>query len=517
MSGKHIPTRKPQAESSRASASVQAAAEHVPSGAGEIDGVEIARRARDVYRYELARILTTRRFELLPPVGEGSPVTKAQGRDHGESTNIEGLTDLISSISHMGVLQPILVEENVADDGTVTRTVVAGERRLRAVRQGHLDPAEEGNPHFQHIPAVIVKGPVAESEVRSWQLIENLARDDLRPGELAAALLFERCAILTAKLSSARMQAINNNDQKLADRLHIPAEVANIADPIQRFEALEKIRGTLTSAAAPWHEVLTQLGMNLSERKARQLVAAFKALPRHISDEMDAHKVALHTRAAFVDLRRGREEAADEIWASLNKRTIVIPRDTIPPDTHEIIVRTPSGDHKVQVPESQKPGDIEIGQLPPKGDLQVLTVARGEDGEESFLEFDGEPVVKSGDTRLLHAATQVALSDPELPAGECVQRATEAHMQANAARHKQSQTHGEPADKADSGVTPDNAEGERSDDDTSLRGAPSITPTLTALRSLIKEVSEGCEVSRYDRGSLQLLCQQLLTKLQQPT
>jgi ParB family chromosome partitioning protein len=41
---------------------------------------------------------------------------------------------------------------------------------------------------------------LSEAERQTWQLVENLAREELQPGELAAALMFERCALLTVKL-----------------------------------------------------------------------------------------------------------------------------------------------------------------------------------------------------------------------------------------------------------------------------------------------------------------------------
>lgn len=266
-----------------------------------------AERRREVadlaHRDTLVAVLKQRRFDLLPVTGEGAPVTTAQGRDPGDSTTPIELADLISSIDTMGVLQPVLVEERQVK-GALVRQVVSGERRVRAVRWGAVHRPE--NPHFAHIPAVIVPGPLSEEDRRSWQLIENLAREDLRPGELAGALLFERCAILVTKL--------------LAHGISVPREVLALDDPIARFEALERLRGTNVAAAAPWSEVLNRLGLQMSPRKARQLVAAFKALPANLVDEMDAEHVALSTRIRFIELRRGRADAADEIWAAVREQ-----------------------------------------------------------------------------------------------------------------------------------------------------------------------------------------------------
>ncbi|HWD04282.1 MAG TPA: chromosome partitioning protein ParB, partial [Amycolatopsis sp.] len=74
-------------------------------------------------------------------------------------------------------------------------------------------------------------------------------------------------------------------------------------------------------------EVLTRLGLQLSPRKARELVRAFAEMPREVAEEMDEAKVSLHTRIRFVELRRGREQAAQDIWAAVKNtgRTRLLP------------------------------------------------------------------------------------------------------------------------------------------------------------------------------------------------
>jgi hypothetical protein len=259
---------------------------------------EIALAARQT---TLAKTLLKRRFELLPVIGVGAPYTEAQGREQGDSTSPTELADLITSISTMGVLQPILVEERVTSNGDTVRLLVAGERRLRAVKWGHINKPE--NPHFKQIPAVICPGPLSDEDKRSWQLVENLSREELKPGELAAALMFERCAILVTKLVS--------------HAIPVPTNVMSLDNPIERFEALEGLRGSNTAAAAPWEDVFQRLGLQMSPRKARSLVAAFRALPTHLTEEMDEAHITLHTRIKFIELRKGRQDAADEIWAAV--------------------------------------------------------------------------------------------------------------------------------------------------------------------------------------------------------
>ncbi len=81
----------------------------------------------------------------------------------------------------------MLVEEIDPSDGThPAMKLAAGERRLRACRWGAVNRPD--NPHFAALPAVVCPGPLPDEERRIWQLVENLARESLRPGELAAAV-----------------------------------------------------------------------------------------------------------------------------------------------------------------------------------------------------------------------------------------------------------------------------------------------------------------------------------------
>jgi ParB family chromosome partitioning protein len=272
-----------------------AAAVPVPSSAAS--SAELTRRLASSPR------LRQRRFQMLPLRGPDAVFTEAQGRAPGDSSTPAGLADLISSIASVGVLQPILVEERPPTGAATspTRLLVAGERRLRAARWGAVHLAD--NTHFDAIPAVICPGPLAEEDRRVWQLIENLAREDLRPGELAAALLFERCAVLVPRL--------------LAAGRDVPSAVFTQDDPVQRWQALERIRGRDTTIGAPWEEVLHRLGLQLSDRKARQLHQALASLPPEMSAQMDAERISLTTRLRLAALDRGRTAAGSEIWEAV--------------------------------------------------------------------------------------------------------------------------------------------------------------------------------------------------------
>lgn len=90
------------------------------------------------------------------------------------------LSELVASIRHVGVLEPILVRP-LSDDGEGERSasvgqaykIISGERRFRASMEAGLS----------EIPVIVMD--VAEDEALEIALIENLQRKDLTPFEEA--------------------------------------------------------------------------------------------------------------------------------------------------------------------------------------------------------------------------------------------------------------------------------------------------------------------------------------------
>ena len=118
-------------------------------------------------------------------------------------------------------------------------------------------------------------------------------------------MIFERCAILTAKL-----------EEKGAA---VPLNLLAMADPIQRWTSLNKFKGGAgyTQVSAPWSEVIQRLGLRLSEDKVVQLARAFSQMPPELAEEMDAAQIKLSSRLSYLKLARNHKDAADELWAAV--------------------------------------------------------------------------------------------------------------------------------------------------------------------------------------------------------
>lgn len=127
----------------------------------------------------------------------------------------ESLALLADSISIHGVLQPIIVRENVDFPGTYE--IIAGERRWRAAKRIALS----------EIPAIVVDGD--DLKVAQIALVENVQREDLNPVEEAFAYqaLIERFGLTQEQLSKevGRSRPTIANMLRLTD---LPDEVLTL-------------------------------------------------------------------------------------------------------------------------------------------------------------------------------------------------------------------------------------------------------------------------------------------------
>ena len=126
------------------------------------------------------------------------------------------LEELASSIRAQGVIQPIVVREQLGADGKGGRTyeIIAGERRWRASQRAGL----------AEVPVVV--RVVDDRTVVAMALIENIQREDLNPLEEAQALqrLIDEFDLTHAAAAEAvgRSRAAVSNLLRL---LELPAEI----------------------------------------------------------------------------------------------------------------------------------------------------------------------------------------------------------------------------------------------------------------------------------------------------
>ena len=179
-----------------------------------------------------------------------------QGRGWGTKSSVTParIADLISSIGSSGVLQPVLAEKH--PNGGLR--VVVGHRRLAACRWGLVHVTDpERRERFAELPVVIIDGPLPEAERRNYQLVENLARTDMEPGELAAALLYERCAVFVENAAQGTGKVP-------------PEEMLRTADPAERWQKLLDWRAAnCPEIGASWPYVLRRLGMQMGDRRGK--------------------------------------------------------------------------------------------------------------------------------------------------------------------------------------------------------------------------------------------------------
>lgn len=137
----------------------------------------------------------------------------------------EKLAQLIQSIQHHGILEPLLVRP--IQDGAYE--LVAGERRYRAAKALNLP----------EVPVVIR----AFSDQDAWQvaLIENLQRDDLNPVEETEGLL--ELISLTQNLSKTDVISLLNHAANAKKRGHVLTDnvVRQLADIETLFAATSGI------------------------------------------------------------------------------------------------------------------------------------------------------------------------------------------------------------------------------------------------------------------------------------
>ena len=202
----------------------------------------------------------------------------------------EALESLADSIATYGVLQPIIVRENPAAEGTYE--IIAGERRWRAAKMAGLS----------EIPAVIFDG----DELRAAQvaMIENIQREDLNPVEeaLGYGALIDRFGLTQDQLAKqvGKSRSAITNMLRLLD---LPDEGLEL---LRSGELKEGHARALLGLDEEAHMILLAnrtVASGLSVREVEAAVKRMNALADKVDDEI-ADPAAVQVRLHMKELEK---------------------------------------------------------------------------------------------------------------------------------------------------------------------------------------------------------------------
>ncbi len=172
----------------------------------------------------------------------------------------ESLRELAESIRQVGVLQPIIVRKEGAEE----YILVAGERRLRAAQMAGLE----------RIPA-IVRTP-SEQQMLEMALIENLQREDINPIDAALAYrhLMEEFGLTQEQVA----QRVGKSVPAISNTLRLLQLPPYIQESIQSGLISEGHGRALLMVKDPvqqrqlWQQITTDgLSVRATELRAREL------------------------------------------------------------------------------------------------------------------------------------------------------------------------------------------------------------------------------------------------------
>lgn len=172
--------------------------------------------------------------------------------------NEQALQELADSIKELGVLQPILVQQNKG-----RYQIIAGERRFRAARlAGH-----------QRIPCIV--RDFSDEEKMEAALIENLQREDLNPMEEAQAVraLMDKCGY-TQEKAAQRLGRSRPAVANLLRLLTLPEDIKQLIQAGKLTEGHGRVLAGVEGVARKRELAEKALRQSLSVRQLEQLAAA---------------------------------------------------------------------------------------------------------------------------------------------------------------------------------------------------------------------------------------------------
>jgi len=197
---------------------------------------------------------------------------------HREEFDEESIARLSESIKEHGQLQPIRVRY---EEGRGSYILIAGERRLRAMKLAGLEEAD----------CVIADGTLTDKEILTQQIIENVQREDLKPVERANAF-------------RDLMKQQGWDQKQLAEELRVsPGTVSNALKLLKLDED--------TQAKVDAGEVKATVAIS-SARKSRKPAGKKSRKPKPMNVRTSSGKVSIEpkTGKSYADVL---QEALDAI------------------------------------------------------------------------------------------------------------------------------------------------------------------------------------------------------------
>lgn len=185
----------------------------------------------------------------------------------------ESLAELAASIKELGVIQPIIVRQEGAND----YVLIAGERRLRAAKMAGLTT----------IPA-IVRSP-SEQQMLEMALVENVQREDINP--IDAALAYKRLMEEFGLTQEQVAQRVGKSVPAISNTLRLLQLPEYIINSLKDGTISEGHGRALLMVKDPvqqrqlWEEIIAgRLSVRAAELRARELRPTAPS-PRHAPAE----------------------------------------------------------------------------------------------------------------------------------------------------------------------------------------------------------------------------------------
>ena len=186
------------------------------------------------------------------------------------------LLELTDSILTYGIIQPLLVMEDVGQDGKPVYTLIAGERRLRAAK----------NAGLQTVPVTIRQS--TPQELLEIAIVENVQRHDLNPLEEAVA--FQRL-----------MDEFGLTQQQVSER--VGKSRTAVANTIRLADLPVEVRAAISSGAVSEGHGRALLGL---PDEARQVQALERILKESLNVRQTEALVREWTGAASKPPKRAK-------------------------------------------------------------------------------------------------------------------------------------------------------------------------------------------------------------------